>query len=415
MRERAAMGRNAGRYGVGLPERAFVGADGRPLLVADEEVGEELLVAANDNLASVSPVPLVARAAPLANRAAWWGRAVVLSAMLHIALAGTFLFGKNDEAMIAGGAPEAAATSGNATADQRAAGETVDVTIMEVSMIDAQPVAEPVQAMTPVEAQAQPVEQEAISPVQTVRPAEPVKAVQPEVLAADTLRPVEEDTLTTAPADPEAPIAETEEIAPVRPPAEAVPIQEKAIEPLTEPEVVEPVEGPVLADQAPLPTPRPAYRPPQREAAAEKPASRRDARRPAAGSAGDNAENARRGTATGRETGKAAASGDGGGRNAAAGNAAVSNYPGKVVSKLRRAIRYPAAARRQRLRGEVHVQFTVSGNGGIGGVRVVKSSGHELLDRAALETVRRAAPFPRIPEGAGRASWPFTVPLAFKR
>ena len=31
------------------------------------------------------------------------------------------------------------------------------------------------------------------------------------------------------------------------------------------------------------------------------------------------------------------------------------------------------------------------------------------------EAVRRAAPFPEIPDGAGRASWPFSVPISFKR
>jgi protein TonB len=45
----------------------------------------------------------------------------------------------------------------------------------------------------------------------------------------------------------------------------------------------------------------------------------------------------------------------------------------------------------------------------------VASSGSPVLDKAAVETVRRAAPFPVIPEGAGRSSWPFTVPLAFTR
>src|SRR5690606_6213940 len=98
-----------------------------------------------------------------------------------------------------------------------------------------------------------------------------------------------------------------------------------------------------------------------------------------------------------------------------AGNAAVSNYPGKIVAKLRRALRYPAAAKRQRMRGEVHVAFTVAGSGSVSSVRVVRGSGFPVLDQAAAEAVRRAAPFPPIPAGAARSSWPFTVPLAFTR
>ena len=93
----------------------------------------------------------------------------------------------------------------------------------------------------------------------------------------------------------------------------------------------------------------------------------------------------------------------------------LSNYPGKVAAKLRRALRYPAEAKRQKLRGQVRVSFVVSAGGGVSSIRVVSSSGSPILDRAALETVRRAAPFPSIPDGAGRSSWPFTVPLAFNR
>ena len=100
---------------------------------------------------------------------------------------------------------------------------------------------------------------------------------------------------------------------------------------------------------------------------------------------------------------------------AAEGNAARSNYPGLVVSKLRRALRYPASARRAGLRGEVLIHFVVSRNGNVGSVRVASSSGSPVLDRAAIDTVRRAAPFPAIPSSANRSSWQFTLPIAFQR
>ena len=61
------------------------------------------------------------------------------------------------------------------------------------------------------------------------------------------------------------------------------------------------------------------------------------------------------------------------------------------------------------------MSFVVSASGGVGSIRVVSSSGSPILDKAALETVRSAAPFPAIPANAGRSNWPFTVPLAFTR
>ena len=98
-----------------------------------------------------------------------------------------------------------------------------------------------------------------------------------------------------------------------------------------------------------------------------------------------------------------------------AGNAAVDNYKGKVRRKLSRARRYPAEARRQGLRGVAHVRFTVSSDGGLVSVSLTKSAGSPILDEAALDAVRRAAPFPPIPESAGRNSWVFDIPLDFRR
>jgi protein TonB len=92
--------------------------------------------------------------------------------------------------------------------------------------------------------------------------------------------------------------------------------------------------------------------------------------------------------------------------------AAVTKYPGHVLAKLRRALRYPSGGRGT---GEVSVQFTVTAAGGVSGVRVVRSSGNPVFDKAAMETVRRAAPFPPIPPEAGRSTWTFTMPLGFVR
>lgn len=74
---------------------------------------------------------------------------------------------------------------------------------------------------------------------------------------------------------------------------------------------------------------------------------------------------------------------------------------------------YPRMARRLGLDGRVVVAFTVEADGRLAGVRVVESSGSELLDEAALEAVRKAAPFPSFPAGIERRRWDFTLPLSF--
>ena len=51
--------------------------------------------------------------------------------------------------------------------------------------------------------------------------------------------------------------------------------------------------------------------------------------------------------------------------------------------------RYPAAARRRGVEGQVLVQVAVSAEGKVEGVELLRSSGNSLLDRAALEALAR--------------------------
>jgi protein TonB len=59
--------------------------------------------------------------------------------------------------------------------------------------------------------------------------------------------------------------------------------------------------------------------------------------------------------------------------------------------------RYPNAARSLRLQGRVYTQFSMSRDGKLLGVWVRTSSGQTLLDKEAMDTIRRAQPLPPIP------------------
>jgi len=58
---------------------------------------------------------------------------------------------------------------------------------------------------------------------------------------------------------------------------------------------------------------------------------------------------------------------------------------------------YPPIARRMNWSGKVVVSFTIAEDGGVHAIRVVEKSGFPILDKCALETVRKAAPFPKPP------------------
>lgn len=90
-----------------------------------------------------------------------------------------------------------------------------------------------------------------------------------------------------------------------------------------------------------------------------------------------------------------------------AGNAAASNYPGKVYSKIRRTRQKSAGGS-----GAAMVAFAVGAGGQIISISLAGSSGNPSLDRAALDHVRRAAPFSAPPDGAQTR---FNIPIEFRR
>jgi len=65
-----------------------------------------------------------------------------------------------------------------------------------------------------------------------------------------------------------------------------------------------------------------------------------------------------------------------------------------VREHLERFKYYPASARRRGIAGDVEVAFYLRPDGMAEQVLVLASSGYDILDQAALETVSRAQPFP---------------------
>jgi TonB family protein len=75
-------------------------------------------------------------------------------------------------------------------------------------------------------------------------------------------------------------------------------------------------------------------------------------------------------------------------------------FPEDIIGKIRNAIEqsktYPLIARKRRMEGTVHVGFRITPQGRPEEVRIMKSSGFAVLDRATVDIVERAAPFPYI-------------------
>lgn len=241
---------------------------------------------------------------------------------------------------------------------------------------------------------------------EAVESGNPENTITPETIQPDITEPVPQEVAEIQPTEIQ---PEMTEIAPVDP-VVSEPVQELIV-PSAEVEIA----------AVPVPEIKPEIEPepeikPVPAVKKEQPVKKVERKKPKqkivkkAGEKGKAKENATKGDVDGSADVKTASvGGEKKGNSSTAGNAAVSNYPGKVRNKINRAKRRAAGGDR----GSVVVSFVIGANGGASGIRVARSSGSAALDRAAVDSVQRAAPFAKIPEAAGKSSWAFSVPIVF--
>lgn len=70
----------------------------------------------------------------------------------------------------------------------------------------------------------------------------------------------------------------------------------------------------------------------------------------------------------------------------------------RIWRKINASKYYPSSAKRRGITGAPKVAFAIGENGSVKWARLVSSSGESILDDAAVETVRRAAPLPYYPK-----------------
>ena len=81
-----------------------------------------------------------------------------------------------------------------------------------------------------------------------------------------------------------------------------------------------------------------------------------------------------------------------------ASSAQKATWEALLLAHLEKYRRYPAAARGRREEGVAYVAFRMNRAGAVLSATILRSSRSALLDRAALETLRRAQPLPTVPE-----------------
>nr|AEQ20346.1 Gram-negative bacterial TonB protein [uncultured bacterium CSL1] len=94
---------------------------------------------------------------------------------------------------------------------------------------------------------------------------------------------------------------------------------------------------------------------------------------------------------------------------------ALTRYEQAISSWVQRFKVYPDEARAQKLMGEVVVRVRIDRRGTIRYSVLESTTGHAVLDRAALEMVRRANPMPPVPDDYPAAELvEFLIPVSFR-
>jgi protein TonB len=87
-----------------------------------------------------------------------------------------------------------------------------------------------------------------------------------------------------------------------------------------------------------------------------------------------------------------------------------------ILTAIHEVAFYPKGALHRREFGETLVSFTILSDGSIENLSVVRKSGSESLDKAALRIVEKASShFPPIPETLGHNKLNYVIPITFRR
>lgn len=92
---------------------------------------------------------------------------------------------------------------------------------------------------------------------------------------------------------------------------------------------------------------------------------------------------------------------------------AQQRYLGELMGWLAQHRVYPPELKKKKIEGVVKVRFAFEKSGEVTSISIAESSGNTLLDEAAVDVLRRAAPLPVIPDILGRDRLTITLPIEY--
>lgn len=92
----------------------------------------------------------------------------------------------------------------------------------------------------------------------------------------------------------------------------------------------------------------------------------------------------------------------------------IYTYHDAVKQRIQANRFYPAQARQEGIGGKSMVAFSINRDGTVKDVRLFSSSGNDILDREAVENIKRASPFPKLPDTVKEESLALEIAISFK-
>lgn len=223
-----------------------------------------------------------------------------------------------------------------------------------------------------------------------------VQAVSPQVAALVQSWQAAPRVEGAAPPAPRAPDMPATSVLPAHPSAPRALVARPA---LPEPGL----EAAPVPDTTPPPPPAPP-KPAPPKPTPPKPAKAAPPKKPQAPVAAKRAA----GAGGGAVAGKSAKGADPGAQKALS-----ASWGAKIQARVARAHRVPKAAIRQGLSGTALVRLVVARDGRLMSAALRRSSGAQVLDKAALQTVRRVRRYPPAPKGFSGTQGVYDLPLSF--
>jgi protein TonB len=215
-----------------------------------------------------------------------------------------------------------------------------------------------------------------------------------------------------------------------KPPAPPAPPKPEAAEPAPPPPVAkpEPPPPPPVVKPAPPPKPIPVVKPepkpvpvakpapvarPASEAKPEpRPAPSPEPPRPAAPAPSETASAAPAAPATSAPPGPVAKV-DPQPAAPPADAATLAQYRLAIITSAKRYKRYPRVAMDNNWEGRVEVRMVVGANGMIASISIKTGTGHDILDKQALDMIRKAKPLTPIPSALRGKEFTVDIPVIF--